>query len=429
MEYYKILEGLVDPTKAYEVIKNNKINKSFVLDVKIPGVKLYKSKGIDVIELQGVGVLYGKKYNTTSGLTIRFTSKEKSFKTLYSIDVFNNKHIQPIQSVMNVNNLDEEKIIKLVSDIFKSETKLIGEMDATEIGNYVNVGMLLFMVGVLLYGVYVQQKRKHLERQVYSNANLRKEEEFFKISSADENDFKVFSILTSIIDNIVTGNRNSLVINGKPGLGKSYLVKKRLVYHGKKEKTDYITIKGSTDLDAFYEMLYDYKDRLIIFDDCDNLMDDISFINIIKAVTDTMPRRVVSLKRKIAGGNQAEIGKDKIPERIPNVFEFSGKVIIITNLAGSKIDSAIISRTGLYTVKVSPDEMMKRVEGMAKNIRPDVPLADKEEVLEYLRSIYSEHPELNFDLRLFVYAIDDRSSGLPNWKELVKSRIIYSDDL
>lgn len=428
MEYYKILEGLVDPTKADEVIKNNKINKSFVLDVKIPGVKLYKSKGIDVIELQGVGVLYGKKYNTTSGLTIRFTSTDKSFKTLYSIDVFNNKHIQPIQSVMNVNNLDEEKIKQLVSDIFKNETKLLGE-GLADLPMYISGALAIFSIGMVLYGIFVQQKRKHLERQVYSNSNLKKEEDFFKISSADENDFKVFSILTNIIDNIVKGNRNSLVINGKPGLGKSYLVKKRLVYLGKKEKTDYITIKGSTDLDAFYEMLYDYKDRLIIFDDCDNLMDDISFINIIKAVTDTMPRRVVSLKRKIAGANKAEIGEDKIPERIPNVFEFSGKVIIITNLPGSKIDSAIISRTGLYTIKVSPDEMMKRIESMVKNIRPDVPLADKEEVVEYLRSIYAEHPELNFDLRLFVYAIDDRSSGLPNWKELVKSRIIYSDDL
>ena len=32
MEYYKILEGLVDPTKAYEVIKNNKINDDLFIN-------------------------------------------------------------------------------------------------------------------------------------------------------------------------------------------------------------------------------------------------------------------------------------------------------------------------------------------------------------------------------------------------------------
>ena len=103
--------------------------------------------------------------------------------------------------------------------------------------------------------------------------------------------------------------------------------------------------------------------------------------------------------------------------------------MIITNLPGSKIDSAIVSRTGLYTIKVDAETMLKRIENMVQNVRPEVPMKYKQEAFEYMKELYAENPNLDFDLRMFIFAIDDRSSGLPNWKELVKSRIIYSDDL
>ncbi len=410
---------------------NNRLDKSFVLNLNIPGVDLYKVPNIEHFELEGLGKFYGIKYNTKKGISFRISSKSDDFKTIEYFDVYDLEHLDPIKRYNNMNNANLDIITKMIKNEYGTLHENINDINDV-LGQQSPLTPVMMILAPILIGLSISAIpmliKRHKEREVYSSANLEKEAANFKKNSADENDFKVFSVLTNILDTLIQGKRNSLIINGKPGLGKTYLVKKYLLSKGFVEKRDFIVITGSTDLKSFYELLYKFRQKLIIFDDCDNLMDDPSFINILKGATDSTPRRVVTLKQREAGDRK--LSQDEVNwDILPSVMEFTGKVVIITNLPGNEVNSALISRMGLYTVKIPLNEMLTRIELIMKNIRPDVSMEQKQEVFDYLKELYANNPHLDLDLRIFVYSIDDRASGIPNWKELVRSRVIFNKDL
>ena len=96
---------------------------------------------------------------------------------------------------------------------------------------------------------------------------------------------------------LVAGNRSafvkSLLITGGPSSGKSYSVMQTIKELGLHSK-DYMIKKGYITTTALWKTLVENVDGLVIFDDCDSVVDDKSAVNILKGALDTDPVREIS---------------------------------------------------------------------------------------------------------------------------------------
>ena len=193
-----------------------------------------------------------------------------------------------------------------------------------------------------------------------------------------------------------------------------------------------------------YETLFLYHDKLVIFDDCDDVFSNGDSRNILKAALDSYDKRVIgwnskitlntsgmsdtekeaydaSLRQAILSGSWSSGDKDA--QKMPSEFEFKGGVIFISNIQKDKMEQAIISRSLTIDVTLSRDEMFERIELIMDDINPGDGSADKTmkvEVLEYLKEA-SDAGDMGYpSMRTFVAGLEVRMSGLPRWKELLK---------
>lgn len=86
----------------------------------------------------------------------------------------------------------------------------------------------------------------------------------------------------------------SLLITGAPSSGKSYTVMKTIKKLGLHEGKDYIIKKGKVTTLSMYRTLIEQIEGLVIFDDCDSVVQDANAINMLKGALDTDPVREIS---------------------------------------------------------------------------------------------------------------------------------------
>ena len=92
---------------------------------------------------------------------------------------------------------------------------------------------------------------------------------------------------------VAQGLNTALLITGQGGVGKSYNVGRILSAYGKKNK-DYVIMKGKSSVSAMYKFLYDNYDKIVVFDDCDSVLQNTDGLNILKGVLDSSEVREVS---------------------------------------------------------------------------------------------------------------------------------------
>jgi hypothetical protein len=169
-----------------------------------------------------------------------------------------------------------------------------------------------------------------------------------------QNPAEIFDDLETYVDMVVNGDMYALLLTGQAGVGKSFLVTKRLNEKGLKRNQDYFVFKGKMTGAGLYITLYQNNGKMLIIDDCDSIFKDENGVNTLKGALDT------SKEREITWTSAAPIkGPDKEP--IPKRFDYTGKVIFITNLPKKKIDAAIRSRAFVLEIALSQDDMIKRM--------------------------------------------------------------------
>jgi hypothetical protein len=147
---------------------------------------------------------------------------------------------------------------------------------------------------------------------------------------------------------------------------------------GLKEKDDYLVVKGKTSTFGLYETLFLYHDKLVIFDDCDDVFASGDSRNLLKAALDSYDKRIISWNSKItmntSGMKDAEKQMyddslrtamlqgvwDPKEQKMPSEFEFKGGVIFISNIPKDKMEQAIISRSLTIDVTLSRGEMFEK---------------------------------------------------------------------
>ena len=133
-----------------------------------------------------------------------------------------------------------------------------------------------------------------------------------EVSQPKESRFSInerFNFVSDMVTMLCNGAQPSVVITGPGGLGKSYTVSKTLESNGFKDISimdetfevgakmpakKFMVVKGHSTPKGLYRLLYENKDGVIVFDDCDSVLKDPVSLNLLKGALDSYSRRIIS---------------------------------------------------------------------------------------------------------------------------------------
>ena len=212
-----------------------------------------------------------------------------------------------------------------------------------------------------------------------------------------------FEYLKSLTQMVVNGITPSLILVGEGGIGKSFTVKSTINEQNIDENA-YTFIKGYSTARGLYNTLYDNNGKIIIFDDCDSVLDDRVAVNILKSALDSYDSREISWLSKMAKSDE-----------YPNKFEFTGQIIFISNKKKSSIDEAILSRSLTVDLTMTPSEKIGRMKHILPNILPNYQMDVKEDALNFL-DLNKDKCQLNMRTLIMISKI--RLAHPENWRQI-----------
>ena len=183
-----------------------------------------------------------------------------------------------------------------------------------------------------------------------------------------------FQILEDMTKACKKGDVRAMIVTGPPGVGKSFGVEKVLGAHELiatlgDRPAKYQVVKGAMSAIGLYCKLFNYadKDNVLVFDDCDSILQEDLSLNILKAALDSKSSRRIhwntdSFKLRNEG--------------VPDSFEFKGSCIFITNIKFENVKSkkmrdhlaAIESRCHYIDLTIDTDrEKMLRIKQITKD--------------------------------------------------------------
>jgi hypothetical protein len=262
------------------------------------------------------------------------------------------------------------------------------------------------------------------------------EETIEEVISSEE----LFDDLSRLVRMVCKGARPSLVVIGGPGTGKTKTIMDEVDAAGLSKGREWVMVKGKASPLALYSTIFMNKNKLIIFDDTDSIWQNEDSVNILKAALDSSPVRVVSWvssvtqnvthmtdeeKAEYEDGIRDELIVDPAAKvKLPSEFDFTGKVIFISNKPKKSLDSAVLNRSMFIDMTLTSKQVFDRIEGiMDKLAAPnDLALDDgiKQEVLEFLKEQSASGKLPYVSIRTFIGALGVASSGDPEWRRLLK---------
>lgn len=176
-----------------------------------------------------------------------------------------------------------------------------------------------------------------------------------------------FDLMYRLTNNACKGSCRALTISGGPGLGKSFGINRILQHHKDTNGIQYNIVKAGISGIGLYMLGYRMKEKnnVILLDDADGIYEDSDALNVLKAMNDSSPERIVSWQ-KLTNALKTE--------DIPQSYVFQGSMIFITNVdmqrvldtGKAKIHehlAAIMSRSYYLDLKLhTPDELVAWVE-------------------------------------------------------------------
>jgi hypothetical protein len=149
-----------------------------------------------------------------------------------------------------------------------------------------------------------------------------------------------------------------------------------------------------------------------VFDDCDSVLKGPGSLSLLKAALDSYSRRIISWR------------SDTHDEELPNVFEFKGRVVFISNLASSSLDQAIISRSLAVDLSMTAKQKVERMRFLLneQDFMPEYEKQFKVDAMNLIAELCDEVKELS--LRTLIQVTKIRKSSGANWKDLAEYAIV-----
>jgi hypothetical protein len=280
----------------------------------------------------------------------------------------------------------------------------------------------IFMVGdkfaTIINGKTVKRsKREHLDyviRKAGQTVAAPVAESKFSINQR-------FGFVRDMVTMLANGDQASVVVTGPGGLGKSHTVTTALADAGFLDlstldeleigdnvpKNSFRTVKGYSTPKGLYRCLYENRNSVIVFDDCDSVLKDPVSLNLLKGALDSYSRRVISWR------------SENRDEDLPNVFEFKGRVVFISNLPSNSMDQAIISRSLAVDLTMTPVQKVERMRFLLtqSDFMPEFDKKIKNDSMDLIASVVNDVKELS--LRTLMQVIKIRKAN-PNgqWQDL-----------
>jgi hypothetical protein len=102
-------------------------------------------------------------------------------------------------------------------------------------------------------------------------------------------------------------------------------------------------------------------------------------------------------------------------DEYPQHFDFTGRIIFISNKAKSSIDGAILSRSLTVDLTMNSDEKIERMTTILPNILPQY---DNDVKLEALSFLTQNKETANLNMRTLIMVIKMRYSNPDNWMDM-----------
>ena len=232
-----------------------------------------------------------------------------------------------------------------------------------------------------------------------------------------------FSFVENLVNMVASGVQASALITGQGGLGKSFTVLKTLVEAGYRDISDigaleegsffsrhnaFIQVKGYSTAKGLYRTLFENNGGIIVFDDCDAVLRDPVALNLLKGALDSYGKRIISWNA------------DMRDEDLPRSFNFTGKVIFISNMSQDSIDQAIRSRSMMIDLSMTEDQKIDRMDFIVRSpdFMDDFKIDDKLAALSLIRELKNKAREIS--LRTLIQVTKIKASAGKNWKSMAE---------
>lgn len=245
-----------------------------------------------------------------------------------------------------------------------------------------------------------------------------------------------FDFLVDLVSMISNKSIPSLVITGEGGLGKTFTVFKTLTAHGLTDTRDflmnalnaaedpdldateieyadmkdgdYTVIKGFSTAKGLYRSLYENRNKIIIFDDCDSIQRNADAQMLLKGALDSYDERWISWNAETSANDD-----------LPRCFRFTGQVIFISNMPLMKIDQAIRSRSMCVDLSMTDRQKIERMSVIIRedDFMPEFELNTKIEALDFLARFVEKAREIS--LRTLISMVKICNKG-GKWEELAE---------
>lgn len=227
----------------------------------------------------------------------------------------------------------------------------------------------------------------------------------------------MFDNLEKLTKMVGRGIQPSLVVTGGAGLGKTFLVKKTLADMGLEEAKQFVHFKGRATAAGLFVTLYENCDKIIVLDDCDSVFKDADAVNLLKAALDSYDTRKISYI-------STKPLKDTYGDPVPRHFEFTGKIIFISNLSQATLDDAVKSRSFVSDITMTQDQMFLRIEQLMDDMESRIPVTAKQQALSIMKELHEKYSGVEINLRSFIKAARICAMGFDDPTTMVAEQII-----
>jgi hypothetical protein len=231
-----------------------------------------------------------------------------------------------------------------------------------------------------------------------------------------------FGFVTDMVNMVAQGQQASVVICGPGGLGKSHTVMQALKQKGfqdvtladegaVKSRKSYTVVKGYSTAKGLFRLLWENRDGVLVFDDCDSVLKDPVSLSLLKSALDSYSRRVITWRADF---------KD---DEIPNSFLFTGRVVFISNMNTLQLDQAIVTRSLCVDLSMTTQQKVERMQHLILNAEfmPEYTQAHKADAMQLIARVQDTIKELS--LRTLIQCVKIRCAGTRNWAELAEYAI------
>ena len=232
-----------------------------------------------------------------------------------------------------------------------------------------------------------------------------------------------FGFLSDMVTMLAKKDQPSVVVTGPGGLGKTHTVTTTLSKSGLIDisgldigddvpANSFRVVKGYSTAKGLYRTLYENRNSVVVFDDCDSVLKDTTSLNILKAALDSYSRRIISYNADIRDVD------------LPNVFEFNGGVVFISNMSNTALDQAIVTRSLAVDLDMTTEQKIERMKHLLTqpDFMPEYDLVSKNDAMSLISKLADDVKEMS--LRTLIQVTKIRKSNPNNkWAELAEYAI------